>query len=70
MLRLASLHRHTQPSAATKTDGGDDDQPFGDWNDICAGDGKAEERRYSLRYRDKDVPVGEYSDVYVVTTGA
>jgi len=29
-----------------------------------------EERRYRLRYRDKDVPVGEYSDVYVVTTGA
>ena len=29
-----------------------------------------EERRYRLRYRDKDVPVGEYSDVFVVTTGA
>ena len=28
-----------------------------------------EERRYRLRYRDKDQPVGEYSDVYVVTTG-
>lgn len=29
-----------------------------------------EERRYRLRYRDNDVPVGEYSDVYVVTAGA
>jgi len=29
-----------------------------------------EERRYRLRYRDSDVPVGEYSDVYVVTAGA
>jgi hypothetical protein len=29
-----------------------------------------EERRYRLRYRDNDLPVGEYSDVYVVTTGA
>ena len=29
-----------------------------------------EERRYRLRYRDNDLPVGEYSDVYVVTAGA
>ncbi len=26
-----------------------------------------EERRYRLRYRDSDVPVGEYSDIFVVT---
>ena len=32
--------------------------------------GQPEERRYRLRYRDNDVPVGEYSDVYVVTTSA
>jgi len=32
--------------------------------------GQPEERRYRLRYRDNDLPVGEYSDVYVVTTGA
>ena len=30
--------------------------------------GQPEERRYRLRYRDKDEPVGEYSDVFVVTT--
>ena len=29
-----------------------------------------EERRYRLRYRDNDLPVGEYSDIFVVTTGA
>jgi len=32
--------------------------------------GQPEERRYRLRYRDNDLPVGEYSDLYVVTTGA
>ena len=31
--------------------------------------GQPEERRYRLRYRDNDLPVGEYSDVYVVTAG-
>ena len=31
--------------------------------------GQPEERRYRLRYRDSDVPVGDYSDVYVVTAG-
>ncbi len=29
-----------------------------------------EERRYRLRYRDNDLPVGDYSDIYVVTAGA
>jgi len=32
--------------------------------------GQPEERRYRLRYRDNDLPVGEYSDIFVVTTGA
>jgi hypothetical protein len=32
--------------------------------------GQPEERRYRLRYRDNDVPVGDYSDVFVVTAGA
>jgi len=32
--------------------------------------GQPEERRYRLRYRDGDVPVGDYSDVFVVTVGA
>jgi hypothetical protein len=31
--------------------------------------GQPEERRCRLRYRDNDLPVGEYSDVYVVTAG-
>jgi hypothetical protein len=31
--------------------------------------GQPEERRYRLRYRDNDVPVGEYSDIFVVTAG-
>jgi hypothetical protein len=31
--------------------------------------GQPEERRYRLRYRDGDVPVGQYSDVFVVTAG-
>lgn len=31
--------------------------------------GQPEERRYRLRYRDNDLPVGEYSDVLVVTAG-
>ena len=30
--------------------------------------GQPEQRRYRLRYRDKDTPVGEYSDIFVVTT--
>ncbi|MCH8807428.1 MAG: hypothetical protein IH986_15275 [Planctomycetes bacterium] len=29
-----------------------------------------EQRRYRLRYRHNDVPVGEYSDFFVVTAGA
>ena len=29
--------------------------------------GQPEERRYRVRYRDADVPVGDYSDVFVVT---
>jgi hypothetical protein len=32
--------------------------------------GQPEERRYRLRYRDNDLPVGEYSDIFVVTAGA
>ena len=30
--------------------------------------GQPEQRRYRLRYRDRDTPVGEYSDIFVVTT--
>jgi len=32
--------------------------------------GLPEQRRYRLRYRDRDTPVGEFSDVFVVTTEA
>ncbi len=32
--------------------------------------GQPEERRYRLRYRANDVPVGEYSDIFVVTAAA
>ena len=31
--------------------------------------GQPEERPYGLRYRDADVPVGEYSDIFVMTAG-
>ncbi len=31
--------------------------------------GRPEERRYRLRYRDNDLPVGYSSDIFVVTAG-